>query len=247
MKTFFSIPPSSSNSYLLLIIGFDKYYARMLELEGEELGIRCVRIDSFTGLHSIDSAIEPFESFVAAVNFDILNAIHDSDLLLEFLRLRCLKTAFICTKKAFGGAFSFISENSDKMRVFRKPFPITELLTFIFTDSTVLTSTQVKDNFDTLQIKLSDNPHSASYNGNIIYFTPKEFKTLVFLIMNQGKPVSRDEIFSSVWKKEKSSANTVDVYIRHLRKKFETLFDFPIIKTVREKGYAVNQNVKWNF
>lgn len=229
----------------VLIIGFDKYYARMLELEAEELFHHCIRIDAFNGIDSVYSSTTGNERFLCILNSDLPTDSGDLSLLLEFLTVKRIKTALIGSKRAISFFNDFIEGNPDLVRLFRKPFPIDELITFIF--GSVHTFSFENTPSSTAEIKLLSDPYSASFDGNIIYFTPIEFKVLVYLVQMGDTVSCREKIFSSVWKKETSKANPVDVYIRHLRKKFSQYFDFDIIKTVRNEGYTINSNIRWKF
>ena len=59
-------------------------------------------------------------------------------------------------------------------------------------------------------------------NGRPITLTSKEFKTLVYLIKNPRRVISRDELLNEVWGYENyPSTRTVDNHILRLRKKLE--------------------------
>lgn len=76
--------------------------------------------------------------------------------------------------------------------------------------------------------------------GRALDLTPREFDLLVFLLQNQRQVLSREQIITQVWGYDYyGDTNVVDVYIRYLRKKIDTGFDFPLIKTVRGVGYSM--------
>jgi DNA-binding response OmpR family regulator len=76
--------------------------------------------------------------------------------------------------------------------------------------------------------------------GKLVDLTPTEFRLLRYLVSNPGRPFSRDELIEAVWghASDVGSDRTVDVHIRHLRKKLE---DDPAnprwLVTVRGVGY----------
>lgn len=76
--------------------------------------------------------------------------------------------------------------------------------------------------------------------GKPVDLTPTEFRLLRYLVSNPGRPFSRDELIEAVWgyASDVGSDRTVDVHIRHLRKKLE---DDPAnprwLATVRGVGY----------
>jgi two-component system alkaline phosphatase synthesis response regulator PhoP len=76
--------------------------------------------------------------------------------------------------------------------------------------------------------------------GQLVDLTPTEFRLLRYLVMHAGRPLSREALIEAVWGYDCSvgSDRTVDVYMRHLRKKLE---DDPAsprwLVTVRGIGY----------
>lgn len=72
-----------------------------------------------------------------------------------------------------------------------------------------------------------------------IHLTPTEFKLLLLLARNAGRPVPHDEILNTVWGAEhQQNLNLLKVYIRQLRQKIEADPDRPgYILTKRGVGY----------
>jgi DNA-binding response OmpR family regulator len=68
----------------------------------------------------------------------------------------------------------------------------------------------------------------------------KEYDLLVYMLLNQGRVVSKEEILEHVWYESiYVLSNTVEVHVRNLRKKLEDATGPEIIKTVRGFGYEV--------
>lgn len=68
----------------------------------------------------------------------------------------------------------------------------------------------------------------------------KERELLEYLLRNQGKLVSRDQILEHVWQSETDPlTNTVDVHINKLRRKICYPFKSRLIKTVHGMGYVL--------
>ena len=60
-------------------------------------------------------------------------------------------------------------------------------------------------------------------HGRPVILTTKEFKTLVYLIKNPRKVISRDELLNKVWGYQSyPCTRTVDNHILRLRKKLES-------------------------
>lgn len=80
-------------------------------------------------------------------------------------------------------------------------------------------------------------------DGVLLDLTEREFRILSLLATNRGKIFSIQSIYENVWQDEYlySSANTVMVHIRNLRKKIETCPENPkIIKNIWGRGYKID-------
>lgn len=80
--------------------------------------------------------------------------------------------------------------------------------------------------------------------GVPIEMSLKEFELLKLLAENPGKVYSRDVLLEKIWSYEYiGETRTVDVHIRHIRKKIEEDDSNPIfIKTVRGFGYKFRED-----
>lgn len=79
--------------------------------------------------------------------------------------------------------------------------------------------------------------------GSPLYLTPTEFRLLRYLSDHPDRPFSRAKLIEAVWgyKDVVGSERTVDVHIRHLRKKLEQNPEDPkLITTVRGVGYKLS-------
>jgi DNA-binding response OmpR family regulator len=76
-----------------------------------------------------------------------------------------------------------------------------------------------------------------------IELTRHEFDLLVYLMINKGIVLSRDQILSNVWGYNFSGeTKIVDVYIRYLRNKIDSVSEMKLIHTVRGVGYMFKEN-----
>lgn len=76
--------------------------------------------------------------------------------------------------------------------------------------------------------------------GRPVELTPTEFRLLNHLVSHAGRPMSREALIDAVWGYDSTigSGRTVDVHIRHLRKKLEDDPGAPRwLVTVRGFGY----------
>ncbi len=130
--------------------------------------------------------------------------------------------------------------NLGKIRnFFVRPFPFrliaSEMRTNVFQErekvqSTTLQRGDIVLNRDTREIKVS---------GKSIYLRNKEFALLEFLMLNEGKVLSRETILEHVWDRNANIfTNTVDVHINKLRKKIKSTENF--IRTIPCSGYLIS-------
>lgn len=76
-----------------------------------------------------------------------------------------------------------------------------------------------------------------------IDLTQKEFELLEFLMERAFQPVTRDLITEHAWEFEPDKpTNLVAVYINYLRKKVDSGFERPLIRTVRGVGYQIGES-----
>jgi len=80
-------------------------------------------------------------------------------------------------------------------------------------------------------------------DGNAAPLTYKEFELLQYLVLREGRTVSRDELIASLWTAgddEIPNERTIDVHVRRLRAKLGDYED--IVRTVRGVGYRFDRH-----
>ncbi len=85
-------------------------------------------------------------------------------------------------------------------------------------------------------LKIDFNKLEVFRDGEIIDLTHREFELIKFLILNPDKVFDREHLLKAVWGYEYGDLRTVDVTVRRLREKIETIDDKYII-TKRGVGY----------
>lgn len=90
-------------------------------------------------------------------------------------------------------------------------------------------------------IAIDTEKHEVTKSSMRIELTLKEFELLKILAENRGKVLSRNLLLDEVWGYDYfGETRTVDVHIRHLRKKIEDDDGYPIyIETIRGIGYKM--------
>ena len=78
----------------------------------------------------------------------------------------------------------------------------------------------------------------AAAKGEIVILTRKENGILEYLLLNQGRPVSQEELIEHVWDGSVDVfSNSIRVHISSLRKKLRAVLGYdPIINRIGE-GY----------
>lgn len=92
------------------------------------------------------------------------------------------------------------------------------------------------------KLKLNIQTYECLLDGENIALTPTEFSILRILLEHEGKVVTVEDLFYSVWKDEYYSKNssTITVHIRHLREKLKDTAEKPkYIKTILGVGYKI--------
>ena len=122
-----------------------------------------------------------------------------------------------------------------------KPFSVKEVLARI---TSVLrrykyTSNEKIEVLKADDIQVNVNKHIVTKNGQEIELTLKEFQILKLLIENKGNVLTRTFLLDKIWGYDYyGETRTLDVHIRHLRKKTGDN-DSKLIETVRGVGYKI--------
>lgn len=125
-----------------------------------------------------------------------------------------------------------------------KPFSIDELLARI---EAILrrSATNEESELECGEIKVDLIERTMMMNGNDVDLTNSEFNLLVYLMKNEGRTISLEELAKNVWGIGfNTQTNYINVYVSYLRKKMRVHSDFEYIRTVRKKGFKVvcNEN-----
>jgi len=79
-------------------------------------------------------------------------------------------------------------------------------------------------------------------NGNDVELTKKEFDLLQYLVLNNEKVLTRQQLYEHIWGNildDQYDSNFIDVHIKNLRKKLNSHATTPWLETVRGVGYRV--------
>lgn len=126
-----------------------------------------------------------------------------------------------------------------------KPFAIEELLARIRLvlkkSGNVQTSDKNVITYDKLTMDLQR--YEVYYDGNKIELTHREFELLKVLLENKNIVISREILMQKVCGYDyMGETNIIDVYVRYIRSKLDSVYDVKIIQTVRGVGYCIKDH-----
>lgn len=123
-----------------------------------------------------------------------------------------------------------------------KPFVIEELLARIRNAMRKYEKSEPKSEamLTVGDLQMDVDRHMVTFAGDLVELTKKEFDLLHYLLLHQGKVLSRESLLDHVWGFDfVGETNSVDVYIRFLRSKIDEHFGIKLIHTVRGVGYVI--------
>jgi two-component system alkaline phosphatase synthesis response regulator PhoP len=127
-----------------------------------------------------------------------------------------------------------------------KPFSVKELVARVksvlrrYDQSVEQQSSDNEEIYTYKDLILNIDKHHLIKDEKVIELTYKEFELLKLLIQNKGRVLSRNRLLDEIWGYDYyGETRTVDVHIRHLRKKLKENSSTKYIKTVRGVGYKV--------
>ena len=217
----------------ILIIEDEKPIQRMIEYDLLQLG------------YEVDSAIDGFEGYKKASN-----SLYD--VILLDLMLPSMDGFDICKKLRAEGNNAYIimltalDDEYNKIQgidigaddYVTKPFSPRELSARI---KAGLRRQGVSQNVDILRyedIKVIQSSYEVFKGTEKIELTLKEFELLVYLIINKGRALSRDQLLTKLWGfSYDGDSRVIDVHIFKIREKIDPKAVF--LKTVRGIGYKL--------
>ena len=130
-----------------------------------------------------------------------------------------------------------------------KPFNPLELVARVKSQMrryTQLGSTRMDESkavYSTGGLSINDDLKEVTVDGEPVKLTPINTRSSVFLVKNQGKVFSIDQIYEKIWNEDAIGVdNTVAVHIRHIREKIEINPKEPrYLKVVWGVGYKVEK------
>jgi DNA-binding response OmpR family regulator len=84
---------------------------------------------------------------------------------------------------------------------------------------------------------------TVTRSGEALDLTPREFDLLEYLLIHQGRVVSREMLARDLWKEVRHTPldNVIDVHVARLRRKVDELREKKLVHTVRGVGFVMRE------
>lgn len=220
----------------ILIVEDDEKIARVIQLELEFESYEVS--NAYTGKEAMDKyEEEDFDLILLDVmipelnGLEVLRRIRQKDEAVRIIMLTARDAVMDKVSGLDSGANDYMT----------KPFEIEELLARIraqLKQSEVSQNTR-QEELIFMNIKVLPSSREVFIDGEDVYLTQKEYDLFYYLLSNKNQVLSREQIIESVWGYDYfGDTNTVDVYVRYLRKKIDQ--NSPsVISSVRGIGYMI--------
>jgi len=217
----------------ILIIEDEKSIQRMVEYDLKQLGYEVESaLDGFEGYKKASSSIYDvilLDLMLPNMNgMDICKKLRDEGNSAYIIMLTAVDDEYNIVQGFDAGADDYVT----------KPFSPRELTARI---KAGLRRQGVTKNDDLLHyndITVIQSSYEVLLGNEKIDLTLKEFELLVYLIINKGKALSRDQLLTNLWGfSYDGDSRVVDVHVFKLREKLDPKAEF--IKTVRGIGYKM--------
>ncbi|MDH5216490.1 MAG: response regulator transcription factor [Gammaproteobacteria bacterium] len=87
-------------------------------------------------------------------------------------------------------------------------------------------------------LELNSSSQEVKVNNKRIDLTAFEYKVLEYLMLNQGKVISKTELTEHIYAQDfDRDSNVIEVFVGRLRKKIDPTDEFKPIETLRGRGY----------
>jgi two-component system OmpR family response regulator len=121
-----------------------------------------------------------------------------------------------------------------------KPFSLEELVARV--NAVLRRAGLARDDGSVLRcadLELDDDAHRVTRAGSAVALSPTEYNLLRYLLVNQGRVLSKAQILDHVWHYDfGGDGGVVETYIGYLRKKVDAV-EPRLIQTIRGVGYTL--------
>jgi two-component system, OmpR family, response regulator len=120
-----------------------------------------------------------------------------------------------------------------------KPFSLEELVARIDAVLRRAGATREGSVLQCADLEIDDDAHRVRRGGEEVALSPTEYNLLHYLLVNQGRALSRSQILDHVWHYDfGGDSGVVETYIGYLRRKIDSV-EPRLIHTIRGIGYSL--------
>lgn len=223
----------------ILIIEDEVNIARFVELELKHEGNEVDK--AFDGRDGLDKALSSnYDLILLDVMLPKLNGLE----VLRRLRMEKETPVIMLTARdAVMDKVSGLDAGADDY--ITKPFAIEELLARIRVclKRKVNAASDSTNSLEIKGVKLDEDRHEVTVNGEAVELTNREFELLHTLMKNKNIVLDREKLMNEVCGYDYvGETNIIDVYVRYLRTKIDDHYGIKLIRTVRGVGYVIKDD-----
>ena len=219
----------------ILIVEDDEKIARVIQLELEfedyEVDIAYTGKEALEKYETGDFSLILLDVMIPELNgLEVLRRVRQKNQEIKIIMLTARDAVMDKVSGLDSGANDYMT----------KPFEVEELLARIRVHLKSASASEVKtESIKHRHLEIKPLAREVYSNGEPVYLTQKEYDVLLYLINNKNQALSRDQIIDAVWGYDYfGDTNTVDVYVRYIRKKLDT-DKLSLISSVRGIGYII--------
>ncbi len=225
---------------LILVVEDDpsvaRFLVRGLSEEGHQVDVCTDGTDALK-----QATLVPYEAIVLDWSLPSLDGLS----VLRQWRVQGLLTPVLVLTARSGVPTTVLALDAGADDYMSKPFSFEELLARL----RALTRRSTLPQADLSKVHIGSavldlRTRSLSHNEQVYELSGREFALLDFLLQQRGEVLSRARILDRVWGVAHDPfTNVVDVYIRYLRKKLDSVdTQDSVIETVRGRGYRLRKD-----
>lgn len=225
--------------------------SKLLLIEDEEKIARFVELELVHEGNEVDKAFDGRVGLEMALsgNYDLilldvmLPGLNGMEVLRRFRQEKETPVIMLTARDAVMDKVSGLDAGADDY--ITKPFAIEELLARIrvaLKKRSGITA-QATHCLSVGAVKLDEDRHEVSVNGELVELTNREFELLHTLIKNKNIVLSREKLMNMVCGYDYiGETNIIDVYVRYIRTKIDDKYGIKLIQTVRGVGYVIKED-----
>lgn len=225
--------------------------SKLLLIEDEEKIARFVELELVHEGNEVDKAFDGRVGLEMALtgNYDLilldvmLPGLNGMEVLRRFRQEKETPVIMLTARDAVMDKVSGLDAGADDY--ITKPFAIEELLARIRVALKKRGgATEQNTHSITIgSIKLDEDRHEVSVNGELVELTNREFELLHTLMKNKNIVLSREKLMNTVCGYDYiGETNIIDVYVRYIRTKIDDKYGIKLIQTVRGVGYVIKED-----